>query len=278
MHDWFQTPPGQYLLAWEQARFDEALTDVFGYHALQLGLIDIDALHANRMPHRWLAVESSAIGGATQAFPAIGSGPVPRTPPVPSEPSAYPRWAMVADATALPFAENSLDLVVLPHTLELSRDPHAALREVQRVLVHEGKVAITGLNPASLWGFRQHRERFYGRFGHERLYLPDAGQFIGHWRLRDWLRLLEFDLESISFGCYLPAVRGAGTLARFRWMEKLGQRWWPIFGAGYFIMAVKRTQGAKLVGQHWKKTPAVVGAPVSIANRSPAPTLTEKRP
>ena len=185
---------------------------------------------------------------------------------------------MVADATALPFAENSLDLVVLPHTLELSRDPHAALREVQRVLVHEGKVAITGLNPASLWGFRQHRERFYGRFGYERLYLPDAGQFIGHWRLRDWLRLLEFELESISFGCYLPAVRGAGTLARFRWMEKLGQRWWPIFGAGYFIMAVKRTQGAKLVGQHWKKKPSVVGAPVSIANRTPAPTITEKRP
>ncbi|MBH1964461.1 MAG: methyltransferase domain-containing protein [Comamonadaceae bacterium] len=272
MHDWFQTPPGQYLLAWEQARFDEALTDVFGYHALQLGLIDIDALHANRMPHKWLAVQTSPLVAVPDSSSAISSAPVPPAPPAP------PRWAMAADATALPFAENSLDLVVLPHTLELSRDPHAALREVQRVLVHEGKVAITGLNPASLWGFRQHRERFYGRFGHERLYLPDAGQFIGHWRLRDWLRLLEFELESISFGCYLPAVRGAGTLARFRWMEKLGQRWWPIFGAGYFIMAVKRTQGAKLVGQQWKKKPSVVGAPVSIANRTPAPTITEKRP
>ncbi|WP_036596475.1 class I SAM-dependent methyltransferase [Ottowia thiooxydans] len=263
MHDWFQTPPGQYLLAWEQARFDEALTDVFGYHALQLGLIDIDALHANRMPHRWMAVETPL---AADAFKHL------------EEATREPRWAMVADATALPFAENSLDLVVLPHTLELSSDPHAALREVQRVLVHEGKVAITGLNPASLWGLRQYRARFYGRFGSEHLFLPDAGQFIGHWRLSDWLRLLEFELESISFGCYLPAVRGAGTLARFRWMDKLGQRWWPIFGAGYFIMAVKRTRGAKLMGQNWKKSPKVVGAPVSIANRTPTPTITEKRP
>ena len=41
----------------------------------------------------------------------------------------------------------SLDLVVLPHTLELSVDPHMALREVERVLVPEGRVVIAGLNP-----------------------------------------------------------------------------------------------------------------------------------
>ena len=50
--DWFRTPPGQALLRWEQAQFDAAVADVFGYHALQLGLPEIDALAANRMPHR----------------------------------------------------------------------------------------------------------------------------------------------------------------------------------------------------------------------------------
>lgn len=267
LHDWFQTPPGQYLLAWEQAQFDAALADVFGYHALQLGLIDVEALRANRMPHRWLALES---------VPRVAA-PHPPEHDLPGQ--APPRWAMVTDATALPFAEGSLDLVVLPHTLEQSRDPHATLREVQRVLVHEGRVAITGLSPASLWGLRQRRARFYRRFGGGRSYLPDQKEFIGHWRLRDWLHLLEFELESISFGCYRPAVRSAGALARFRWMDKLGERWWPIFGAAYFMVAVKRTYGAKLVGQQWKKAPAVVGAPISIANRAaPAPTITEKRP
>jgi len=42
--DWLKTPPGEYVLAWERERFDLALSDVFGYHALQLGLPEIEAL------------------------------------------------------------------------------------------------------------------------------------------------------------------------------------------------------------------------------------------
>lgn len=261
LRDWFQTPPGQYVLDWERAQFDAALADVFGYHALQVGLADIDALAANRMPHRWLAMVA----------PPLPAGDAPGSP-LPGQ-----RAALVTDSTALPFAEGSLDLVVLPHTLELSADPHATLREVQRVLVHEGRVAIAGLNPTSLWGLRQWRARQWRRIGRGRLYLPDAGEFIGHWRLRDWLRLLEFELESISFGCYLPAVRGEGALARFRWMDRAGARWWPIFGAVYFVVAVKRSRGAKLVGASWRAAPKVVGAPASIANRAfPVRTKGEK--
>ena len=41
LHDWFETPPGRYLLAWEQAQFDQAVADMFGYHALQLGLSEV---------------------------------------------------------------------------------------------------------------------------------------------------------------------------------------------------------------------------------------------
>ncbi|MDO5625874.1 MAG: methyltransferase domain-containing protein [Pseudomonadota bacterium] len=255
MHDWFQTPPGQYLLAWERAQFDAALADVFGYHALQLGLPDIDALAANRMPHRWLGVTTPPAHGAVSAAPAAG------------------RLALVTSPTALPFAEASLDLVVLPHTLELSPDPHATLREVQRVLVHEGRVVIAGLNPASLWGLRQRRARLYQRMGFGRLYLPDAGEFIGHWRLRDWLRLLEFDLESIHYGCWRPAARTARGLARHAWMDRVGERWWPVFGAAYFVVAVKRTHGARLLGSAWRVAPAAAAKPVSIANRAgpPAP-------
>ena len=252
LHDWFQTPPGRYLLDWERARFDAALADVFGYHALQLGLPDIDALAANRMPHRWLATTAPLAPMATDAV----------------SPPALERMALVTDSTALPFPEASLDLVVLPHTLELSPDPHATLREVQRVLVHEGRVVIAGLNPASLWGLRQWRARQWRRFGRARLYLPDAGEFIGHWRLRDWLRLLEFELESIDFGCWRPAVRSERSLARFRWMDRMGARWWPIFGAAYVVVAVKRTHGARLVGAAWKTAPVRANAPVSIAGRT----------
>ena len=256
-HDWFQTPPGRYVLDWERTCFDAALADVFGYHALQVGLPDVDALAANRMSHRWLA---------------LAAPPLPATDAAPARPQTPTRAALVADSTALPFAEASLDLVVLPHTLECSADPHATLREVQRVLVHEGRLAITGLNPTSLWGLRPWR-----RVGADRQWLPEAGELIGHWRLRDWLHLLEFELESISFGCYRPAVRSERALARFRWMERLGGRCWPIFGAAYFMLAVKRTQGATLVGAAWKAAPAVAGAAAPIANRATtAPAMNEK--
>lgn len=249
LHEWFETPPGRYLLAWERAQFDRTVADIFGYHALQLGLPELDALQANRMPHRWLATgEPVAAAG--------GAAPAPH------------RAALITDFAALPFAENSLDLVVLPHALELGADPHATLREVGRVLVPEGRVVISGLNPASLWGLRQRRAQVYQRLGWGASFLPTAGEFIGYWRLRDWLRLLNFEVEAGDFGCYRPAVRSEKWLGRFEWMDWAGDHWWPIFGAVYFLVAVKRVHGMRLLSPAWKAPRGVASAPVSIANRA----------
>src|SRR3954463_3152228 len=182
MQQWFETPPGRYVLAWERAEFDRAVADIFGYHALQLGLPELDTLASNRMPHKWLGLRE----------------------PQSADPRAPVRPALVTEYSALPFEANSVDLIVLPHSLELAPDPHATLREVERVLVPEGKVVISCLNPASLWGLRQRRAHLYRRLGFGQLYLPDAGEFIGYRRLRDWLRLLSFEVESGSFGCWRP--------------------------------------------------------------------------
>lgn len=137
LHHWFDSPPGRYLLAWEQARFDEAVADIFGYHSLQLGMPLLDGLRANRMPHQWLAMGQEAVEGSI-AFVETGDddGPLQRR-----------AVDLLTEPVALPFPAASLDLLVLPHTLELSIDPHAALREVERVLVPEGRVVISGLNP-----------------------------------------------------------------------------------------------------------------------------------
>lgn len=260
--DWFQTPPGRYLLSWEQAQFDRSVANLFGYNALQLGLPELDALAANRMPHRWLALPEELLGQAPQADGDAGSGPA----------VSSLRVALVTNAAALPFPEACLDLVVLPHTLELSADPHHVLREVERVLVPEGRVVISGFNPNSLWGLRQARARLAGRlglraFGWSDLYLPEAGDFIGPGRLRDWLRLLSFELESEHFGGYRPAVRSEHWLQRMAWMDKAGARWWPIFGSVYFFVAVKRVRGVRLLGPAWRPRRAGGTAPVTIANR-----------
>lgn len=242
------SPPGRYLLAWEQNCLDEAVADLFGYHALQVGLPLLEGLRANRMPYRWSAW-GAADGVLMQAMQQDGL------------PDLH------AEAVALPFPAASLDLVVLPHTLELSLEPHAALREVERVLVPEGRVVICGLNPASLWALRQRRARLYQRLGRGRLYLPDMGEFIGYGRLRDWLRLLSFEVEVAHFGCYRPAVRSPQWLERWAWMDQLGPRWWPIFGSAYFVVATKRVHGMRLLGPAWSPARKAQGAAVPVAQR-----------
>ncbi len=239
LHNWFATPPGRYLLSWERSQFDSAVADIFGFHALQLGMPELQGLANNRMSHRWLATSV-----------------------------AVPGTVLVTDFSALPFPANSLDLVLLPHALEFADDPHTTLREVERVLVPEGRVVICGLNPASLWGLRQRRSRLYHRFGWGKLFLPEAGDFIGYWRLRDWLRLLGFELEVARFGCYQPTLSSEQGLQNFRWMDRVGARVWPIFGALYFLVAVKRVRGMTLLSPAWSTAKRPANAPVSVANRA----------
>jgi SAM-dependent methyltransferase len=266
---WLQSAPGRVLLHWEQACLDSAVADVFGYHALQLGLPEMDGLRANRMPHRWVASDSLHV-------PQTLDMPPPDDARISTLPSGQ-SVALHCDFDALPFANQSLDLVVLPHALELARDPHLLLREVERVLVPEGRVMIIGFNPASLWGLRQrlgHTRRAVGLGRRSPLFLPRAGEFLNYWRLRDWLRLLSFEIEGGRFGCYRPPYASARWLERSAWIEQLGERWWPVLGAVYFLVAVKRVRGMRLVGLVRHEVPKVRAAKAVVSQRHQPETET----
>lgn len=250
---WLQTPPGRYLLAWEQARLDDAVADAFGFHALQLGLPELQGLRANRMPHRWLASDSMLIEAALPGALGDRGGAAAFSAghPVADAELVPPPLALHCEFDALPLPNACIDLVVLPHSLELARDPHHTLREVERVLVPEGRVVIVGFNPTSLWGLRQRLGRIRRGMGFSRqqgLFMPRAGDFIGYWRARDWLRLLGFEVEAGRFGCWRPPLASEHWLQRFAWMDRVGDRWWPVLGAVYVISAVKRVRGMRLVG------------------------------
>ncbi len=177
------------------------------------------------------------------------------------------------DFEALPIDTQSLDLVVMPHTLELAHDAHLALREVERVLRPEGRLVILGFNPHSLWGVRQRIGRLRQRLTHsgaKPLYLPSEGEFITYRRLRDWLRLLSFEVEGGRFGCYRPPFTSEKGLTRFGWMERMGDRWWPVFGAVYFLVAVKRVRGMRLIGLVRPQAAKPITAPTAVANNREA--------
>jgi len=228
--DWFETPLGTYLLAAEQAYFDAEVVDVFGFNAFQLGFTRFDFLRANRMPFRCRVGDN---------------GPV----------------RIRADTTQLPILSNCADLVLMPHVLEFSDNPHQVLREVSRILMPEGHVIVAGFNPWSPWGLRRY-------FGRDREEFPWRGQFIALPRLKDWLKLLSFEVNRGRFGCYAPWVRTDKWLGRWRFMEKAGDRWWPVLGSIYMLTAVKRVRGMRLIGPAWKRKEERARALVPVANRS----------
>ena len=227
---WLQSPAGAYVRAWEQACLDELTVDIFGFNAVQIGVPQIDALAANRMPNKWQAATRTST--ADELAYASKSKQI----------------AVALDFAELPFASQSLDLVVLPHVLEFAAEPHQVLREVERVLIPEGQVIICGFNPASLWGVRQGMGRITSSD-----YLPAAGEFISMPRLKDWFKLLAFEVDRGRFGCYAPPCQTDKWLRRWSFMEAAGDRWWPVCGAAYVVSAVKRVAAVRLVGPVWKQ-------------------------
>ncbi len=240
---WLASPPGRYVLDWEQTHFDEAVGDVFGYHAVQCGEPELDALRANRMPHRVHALR--------------GGDPLP----------AHDRPRVrIEHFEELPFDSQSLDLLVLPHVLEFAHDPHQVLREADRVLRPEGRLIVSGFNPASLWGARQWAMR-----GMLTPFLPREGHFIAVPRLRDWCKLLGFETERARYGCWRPPCRTQLWLDRTRFMERAGDRWWPICGAVYMVSAIKRVRGMRLIGPAWKRPSRSRAIAVASPQRSRMP-------
>ena len=228
---WLATAPGAYVLGWELAQFDSAVDDVFGYRAVQIGLPEVDFLRQNRIQFRFtLALEPGA--------------------------------AVAADPLQLPLESQSVDLLALPHVLEFHANPHEVLREAERVLRPEGQVVISGFNTASLWRLRQ-LIPFARRAG-----APWDAHFIGLLRLRDWLRVLGFELNGGKFGCYLPPFETKVWLDRFAFMDPAGARWWPVLGGVYVVRAVKRVAGLRLVTPAWRQERARRRALSPVTNRS----------
>lgn len=212
LSDWFVTPQGQYVMAREQGFFDETVSDIFGFNALQLGLPQHNLLRGSRIPLH------------------IKAGKEP----------GVKLWL---EAMELPFETGSMDLVLLPHTLEFSSHPHEILREVDRILRPEGSVIISGFNPLSLWGMR----RMLGK----KTDYPWCGNFISVPRMKDWLALLRFEVEAAHFACYIPPFSATSLLKRAQFIEPAGNRWWTIVGGVYFLRAKKRVPGMRLIKPNW---------------------------
>lgn len=240
---WLSVAQRQVLQQWEQSELDTAVVDAFGFHALQMGGLDLQALRVNRMPYRWQVT--------TEFEREVAEG-----------------VQACIDTLAWPWAQDSLDLVCMPHVLERSDNPHATLREVHRVLMPEGRLVLTGLNPWSLWGLRHRgwrRQHFAGEAG-------TPVQLISVARLKDWLRLLGFEIQWCHYGLWLTGAGQIQTSGVTRWMDRRLASVAEPLGAAYCMVAVKKVHGMRLIrGASWKQAAAGQVAAVPLA-RAPVNT------
>ncbi|MGL4768292.1 MAG: class I SAM-dependent methyltransferase [Formosimonas sp.] len=234
---------GQYLTDWEQKLLDLWAADVFGFDALQLGHTQrLNGLAQNRCSQRWLIEPDGTALAERDDMSAL----------------------VVSDFSELPFETDSIDLVILPHTLDDAPNPHAVLREVYRVLRPEGKMIILGHNPVSLWGLSALWARWRGQ-----KWWPYQGKARPVHQLKDWLQLLNCDISQGKYGCYAPHVRSDKWLKRWHWLEDAGDRWWGMAGAVYAVIAVKHVYSPTLVGR--------INAPKNRRNWNAQPALQKSK-
>ncbi|MCP3669684.1 MAG: class I SAM-dependent methyltransferase [Gammaproteobacteria bacterium] len=222
LHEWFRHYPGQSFLEQEAASLKELLPQLFGYYLVQLGMAgSLDGVLDECLIGSCLVLAANRVQGE------IGV-------------------AAQVELSQLPIAADSVDVVLMPHSLDFSADPHQVLREVERILIPEGHVVITGFNPLSLWGGCRPLLQRKGK-------IPWCAQFISLRRLQDWLRLLGFSVEIVRPVMFRPPLKSESMMNRLLFLERVGSKCWPFFSGGYVVQAVKRVSPLTPVLPAWRK-------------------------
>jgi SAM-dependent methyltransferase len=232
LRGWYRLPLGRMLAEAELEALAAQLPTLFGYHLLVIDPPwEYCALKDSRIPHH--VIQSV-------------------------EPLTQPRADLAGHTESWPILTDSVDAIVLPHTLELSSDPHQVLREADRSLIPDGHLVILGFNPYSLWGLR----RMLSRKGKR---MPWGARFQSLSRLKDWLGLLGFDTLHSHYLFQRPPVQNKRFLEKLYASRPARSEGRRLLSATYILVARKRTvvMTPILEGQPQRRQLFPVGIPSS---------------
>lgn len=206
IRDWYETDLGGEVHRAVMQQVDSLLGDLYAFRCLQIGGTRRDT---DLVAGRGLVFRMHVTGDGRDDLQALPS--------------------------RLPFAGDSIDLVVLGHALEYCDEPHALLREIDRVLTRDGYLLVIGFNPASLFGLF----RVFSR----RRHIPWTGSFYSGGRIVDWLQILGLQLRRRE-SCWLrPPVKHAPIRRLLRASERL----LPVLrGLGAVQLVLARKQSTPL--------------------------------
>jgi len=223
---WAETLNGRTIFEQEQSLLNHAIENLFGYFCVQLGApTHQNLMSASRIQYKLLVSAELADGQSNIDLHS---------------------HFVQADLDYLPIGREVVDVVLLPHALEIAADPYYLLRQVDAMLRPEGHMVITGFNPL---GCLVMRLRFFKK---EQVF--QQAQLESLKRVKVWLEVLGYDIElqqHSAVTCFAQRESKTRGIAILEWFEKLLSRLGFQFGNVYCLVAKKRVDSPTLVGSKW---------------------------
>lgn len=213
----------QHFARIEQQQLNTMLAHHYGYYLLLIGTDNLDLVKQCQIHHHFLMQDAQHITEAKLKK---------------SHADAIASWYH------LPFAPQSVDVVVLHHVLEFCASPHAVLKEAQKILRPDGTLIISGYNPWRPFGYKLWRQK---KKTH-----PDKrhAQMVSPLSLNYYLK--QTALEVLNTHYYGVKLRQRGKPHKDRFIDRLLLRFLPIFCSGYMIEAINRTTPLTGLPTTWK--------------------------
>jgi len=208
LRDFYRTPLGQVARRMIRQSVRRMWPDLHGMRLLGIGYPAPFLTAISPETERTIALMPASLG--VLAWPPEGAN-----------------LALLADEGELPFADFSMDRVVLVHALETSEQAGTMLKEVWRVLAGGGRLLIIAPNRRGIWA-RLDRTPF----GSGRPYTMSQLSQL----LRDEL----FTPVATGSALFVPPSRSRMVLRSARAWERMGIRWFPTFAGVVLVEATKQ--------------------------------------
>lgn len=233
-NNWLHREPlGTCLLNIEQARLTEVLKRHFGKHVVLIGV-----------PQQRHLLQASVLPVQTLISPLAHREEIP--------------GEIESNFIDVPILTGSVDLVLMPHTLEFVENPRRLLTEACRIVKPEGLIIMLGFNPASMWGCKKAISK--------RKASPWAGNLISAHKIKSWLGLSDFAIEQQETFLYRPPFKNNKIFKKAQFVENIGKLLYPAFGGVYMIVARAKVLQLTPIRMQWKQrlesfriTPSVTG-------------------
>ena len=203
----------------EKNFLSRVLNKHFGKHALLIGV-----------PHQFSLLEATKIPIHSLVSPFLAHERQP--------------GFIEGDLHEIPVQTGSVDLVVLPHTLEYVDNPRQLIHEACRIVKPEGLIIAMGFNPYSMWGVK--RLLAHGQD------VPWASSFTQAHQVKNWLRLADFQIEDQKTFLFRPPVNHEKIFKKLEFLEYIGNIL-HFFGGIYCITARAKVIPLTPIRMKWKQ-------------------------